>query len=235
MLTVGFVVIGVVLGGLAFFRMYRPWQLRWGATLEELSRTMPGDEVVSAPAFNAMRAVTVEAPPEAIWPWIVQIGFWRAGWYSYDLLDNAGRRSAERIMPELQHMEVGDLVPMGPGKNAGIWVKGLEQNRWMLWADKFQLTTWAWALEPEPDGSTRLLTRVRARPSWRHPTTAAWLLLVEVADFPMMRKCLLGIKRRAEALVPRPVSAGGAPRGATEEPVPCDLERDLASSESPKG
>jgi hypothetical protein len=70
----------------------------------------------------------------------------------------------------------------------------------MVWWEKNQLTTWAWTLDPMPDGSTRLVTRVRARSSWRHPATAIWLLLTEVADFPMMRKCLLGIKRRAEAL-----------------------------------
>jgi hypothetical protein len=72
--------------------------------------------VVPAPSFNAIRAVTVHARPEAIWPWIVQIGFGRAGWYTYDLLDNLGRHSADRIIPELQHIAVGDLVPMGPAR-----------------------------------------------------------------------------------------------------------------------
>jgi hypothetical protein len=200
MVTVGLVVVGIALAGVGFFGLYRPWHLRWGSTREEVARGMPGDEVVRAPMFDATRAVTVEARPEAIWPWIVQIGFGRAGWYSYDLLDNLGHHSAERIIAELQHIDVGDLVPLGPGEDAGMRVKGFEPNRWMVWWEKNQLTTWAWTLDPMPDGSTRLVTRVRARSSWRHPATAIWLLLTEVADFLMMRKCLLGIKRRAEAL-----------------------------------
>jgi hypothetical protein len=160
---------------------------------------MPGDEVVPRPSFNATRAVTIVARPEEIWPWMVQIGFGRAGWYSYDLLDNMGRHSAERIVPELQHIEVGDLVPLGPGENAGMRVKEFVPNTSILWWDeKNQLTTWAWALNTMPEGRTRLVTRVRSRSSWDRPTSAIWLLLVELADFPMMRKCLLGIKRRAE-------------------------------------
>jgi hypothetical protein len=181
------------------FRVYRPWQLSWGSSSYELRRPMPGDDIVREPGFNATRAVTVAASPEAIWPWIVQIGFGRGGWYSYDLLDNLGRRSAESLVPELQHIEVGDLVPLGPGKNSGMRVKEFERARWVVWWDeKLQLTTWAWALTAMPDGSTRIVTRVRSRTSWQHPSTAIWRLLSEMADFPMMRKCLLGIKRRAE-------------------------------------
>src|ERR1700676_1788586 len=93
------------------FRVYRPWQLSWGASSYELRRPMPGDDIVREPGFNATRAISVAASPEAIWPWIVQIGFGRGGWYSYDLLDNLGRGSAESLVPALQHIEVGDLVP----------------------------------------------------------------------------------------------------------------------------
>ena len=207
MVTVALGVVAVALTGIGFVGLYRPWQLRWGATPEELDRTMEGNEVVPGPTFNATRAVTIDAPPEAIWPWIVQIGFGRAGWYSYDLLDNLGRHSAEHLVPDLQHMEVGDLVPLGPGKDSGLRVKDFETGRYMVWWDnKNHLTTWTWALDPMPTGGTRLVTRVRARSSWRHPSTVMWRPLLEVADFPMMRKCLLGIKRRAEARVPRGVS-----------------------------
>jgi hypothetical protein len=199
---IGLVVVAVALPVIGFFALYRPWHLMWGSTREEVARGMPGDEVVLAPTFSATRAVTVEGRPEAIWPWIVQIGFGRAGWYSYDVLDNLGHHSAERIIPELQHIEVGDLIPVGPGENAGMRIKAFKPNQWVLWSEPNQVTTWVWSLEPTPSGHTRLITRVRSRSSWRHPTTAIWLLLVEVADFPMMRKCLLGIKRRAEALVP---------------------------------
>jgi hypothetical protein len=181
------------------FRVYRPWQLSWGASADELRRPMPGDQVVHEPGFNATRAVTVAASPEEIWPWIVQIGFGRGGWYSYDLLDNLGRPSAESLVPELQHIEVGDLVPLGPGKNSGMRVKEYERAHWAVWWDRnLQLTTWTWVLTAMPDGNTRLVTRVRSRTSWQHPSTAVWRLLSGVADFRMMRNCLLGIKCRAE-------------------------------------
>jgi hypothetical protein len=192
-------VAAAALGAASLVRMYRPWQLTWGASRAEVARTMPGDEVVPGPTFNATRAVSVLAPPEAVWPWIVQIGFGRAGWYSYDVLDNLGHRSAERLIPELQHLHVGDLVPLGPGKNSGMRVKDFEIGRWVVWWDaQLRLTSWTWQLTPMPDGTTRLVTRVRSRTTWRHPSTAVWRILTEIADFPMMRRCLLGIKRRAE-------------------------------------
>jgi hypothetical protein len=208
--TIGIIAVAGVIVGLAVFALYRPWQLTWGSSRQEVSRRMLGDEVAPHPTFNATRAVTVEAPPEDVWPWIVQIGFGRAGWYSYDVLDNLGHHSAERILPALQLIEVGDLIPMGPGEETGMWVKQFVPYRSILWEDKNHLTTWAWALDPMPGGGTRLVTRVRSGSSWRRPMTVVWLLMVEVADFPMMRKCLLGIKRRAEALtlaVPRSPNA----------------------------
>jgi hypothetical protein len=194
------IVAAVVVVAVAFFGWYRPWHLKWGATPEDLARRMAGDEIVQRPIFNATRVVMIEARPEDIWPWIVQIGFSRAGWYSYDLFDNLGRHSSERIVPELQHLEVGDLVPLGPGEGSGMFVKELVLNRSMLWwTGKDGQTTWAWGLYPTSGGATRLVTRVRAPFSWRRPVSAVWIFLDEVADFPMMRKCLLGIKRRAEA------------------------------------
>jgi hypothetical protein len=199
MLRLGLFVAAAALTGIVFFALYRPWQLRWGSTGEEVARGMPGNEVVRAPTFSATRAVTIEERPEAVWPWIVQIGFGRAGWYSSDVLDNLGHHSAERIIPKLQHIEVGDLIPVGSVENAGMRIKAFEPNRWVLWSEPNQLTTWIWSLEPIRGGQTRLITRVRSRSSWHHPATAVWLLVVEVTDFPMMRKCLLGIKRRAEA------------------------------------
>jgi hypothetical protein len=199
MIPIG-VVIAVAVVALAFFSWYRPWHLKWGATPEELARTMPGDEIVRHPIFNATRVVKIDARPEDIWPWIVQIGFGRAGWYSIDLFDNLGRHSSERIVPELQHIAVGDLVPLGPGEGSGMFVKEFVLNRSILWwTGKDGQTTWAWGLYPTSGGATRLVTRVRTPFSWRQPMSAVWLALSELADFPMMRKCLLGIKRRAEA------------------------------------
>src|SRR5918993_3584293 len=90
---------------LVYLAFIRPWQLRWGATDEEIQRAMPGDDIVGKPSFNATRAVSINAPAENIYPWIVQMGVGRAGWYSYDWLDNPGRRSAESILPKHQNIQ----------------------------------------------------------------------------------------------------------------------------------
>lgn len=183
---------------LAYFGLIRPWHLRWGATDEEVERSMPGDDVVEDPTFNATRAVTIEARPEEIWPWLVQVGFGRAGWYSYDWVDNLGRPSAERIIPELQELRVGDVVPMGPG-GVGMRVRAFDPNRWLLWGGDDGKSTWAWGLYPIDDGRTRLISRVRLAYHWTSPAIVFDLLL-DVGDIVMMRKMMLGIKRRAEKL-----------------------------------
>jgi hypothetical protein len=152
---------GAILG--VYLRFIRPWQMRWGATDEEVQRSMPGDDVVKHPTFNATRAVTIQARPEEIWPWLVQIGCTRAGMYSYDWLDNAGIRSAQRILPEFQHLEVGDFIPMTPDGKQGMWVKAFEPNRWILWVAKEDQSTWFWGLYPQDERHTRLISRLRVR------------------------------------------------------------------------
>jgi hypothetical protein len=97
--------------------LIRRRHLRWGATNPEVAAPMPGDELVAQSSFNATRAITIDAPPEAVWPWIVQLGFGRAGWYTYDLFDNAGRPSAEGILPAYQQPKLGDWVPMASKVN----------------------------------------------------------------------------------------------------------------------
>jgi hypothetical protein len=191
------VALGALLG--TYLLWLRPWQLRWGATDDEVRRPLPGDDVVQGPAFDATRAVTVEARPEQVWPWIVQMGFGRAGWYSYDWLDNLGRPSAEQIVHEWQQVQEGSYVPMGPGENQGMWVRAFEPDRWLLWGDGRGDTTWLWVLHPEAEGRTRLITRVRMRYRWTSPTIL-FSLLVEFADIFMMRKSMRGIKARAERM-----------------------------------
>ena len=195
-----FIAIGIVF----YLGFIRPRQVRWGATDEEVTLMLPGDDIVRKPSFNATRAITIQARPEAIWPWLLQIGSKRAGWYSLDWIDNAGILSTERIIPELQHMEIGDFVPMTPDGKNGMWVKDCETNRSMLWWDKKANSTWLWWLEPIGANQTRLITRLRVRYSW----ASVWLLyylLQDVGDIVMMRKCMLGIKRRAEQLVNQPM------------------------------
>jgi hypothetical protein len=91
-------------GSLLAFRRHL---LRWGATDDEVAAALPGDELVPDPSFSATRAITIAAPPADVWPWIVQMGYGRAGFYAYDWLDNLGHgRSADEIVPDLQRLEV---------------------------------------------------------------------------------------------------------------------------------
>jgi hypothetical protein len=176
-----------------FFTIYRPWQRTWGATDAEILRPMPGDEIVPEPTFDATRAVTINASPGEIWPWIVQIGYRRAGFYSYDWLDNDGVPSAERIIPEYQNLAVGDKIPLPIEAE----VRVLEPNRFMLLviggdSHTHPPWTWAWGLYPQGAKQTRLVTRLRIQLDLLPG------LFVDMFEIAMMRKCMLGIKQRVE-------------------------------------
>jgi hypothetical protein len=181
-------------------RWVRPRIFSWGATPEELGRPLPGDDVCPRPQLNATRAVTIAARPDEVWPWLVQWGWNRAGFYSYELLDNLGRPSAWEILPQFQQLAVGDWVPMGgkPTLYTAYRVTRLEPGRVMLWEKDGG--TRLWLLDPAGPGHTRLITRMRGRYRWTRPTIVTELLLMEIGDPFMMRKCLLGIKQRAERL-----------------------------------
>jgi hypothetical protein len=195
-----------VLGAL-FQLVYRPWQRNWGATRAEVERPMPGDEIIPQATFVATRAVTIRGRPAEVWPWIVQIGYHRAGFYSYDRLDNDGIPSARRILPEYQHLEVGDRVPLSRAGDAEV--RAVEPERSLLLLvgrdpRQPETFTWAWGLYPEDAEQTRLVTRLR----WRLDS-AVGRLLMDTVEIWMMRKCLLGIKERVEASAP---PAGTPPR-----------------------
>jgi hypothetical protein len=162
---------------------------------------MPGDEQLPTAQYRCTRAVTIAAPPHDVWPWLVQVGCLRAGFYSDDLLDNLAHPSALRILPEHQELEVGRWVPMSPTPSevTAFRVAGWEPNRWLLWEKPD--STWAWTLTPLPGGGTRLVTRVHAARDWSNPAMAVVaVLLMEFGDFAMMRRMLLGLKERAEAV-----------------------------------
>ena len=183
--------------------LYRRWHLRWGATPAEVASSLPGDDMMPRAQFRCTRAITIDAPPEAVWPWLVQAGCLRGGFYSNDLLDNLGHPSAREILPELQHLEVGQWVPMSattPSDTTALKVDGFEVNRWLLWRKPD--STWVWTLTEPGRGTTRLVTRIHARYDWRRPALALFgVVLMELGDFAMMRRMLRGIKERSEALV----------------------------------
>jgi hypothetical protein len=183
--------------------LYRRWHLNWGATPIEIARALPGDDLLPHAQYRSTRAITIDAPPEAVWPWLVQVGCLRAGWYSNDLLDNLGHPSARSIVPSLQHLEVGQWVPMAPSSTpsdrTAFKVHSFQVNKWLLWSKPD--STWAWQLTPTNGGGTRLVTRIHAARDWRHPLMAILgVVLMEFGDFAMLRRMLRGIKGRAESL-----------------------------------
>ncbi len=188
---------------------------RWGALDAEVSDPMPGDELVPQPRLGYTRAVEIAAPPDEVWPWLVQLGQGRGGLYSFDGLENlvgCDIHSAGRVLPEHQVLEVGDLVRLGPVGYPCFRVGAVEPGASLVLvgADPRPphdaasadapggVATWQWQLRPASDGRrTRLLSRQRLA----YPPTAAMHVLwhlVEPVGFVMERQMLLGIKRRAE-------------------------------------
>jgi hypothetical protein len=195
--------------------VYRRWHLHWGATQAEVASPLPGDDLMRGAQYKSTRAISIDVPPEAVWPWLVQVGCLRAGWYSNDLLDNLAHPSAVAIVPEFQHLEVGQWVPMSPkpSDRSALKVHSFDANRWLLWTTPD--STWAWQLTPTDSNGTRLITRVNARYDWRHPLFALLgVALMEFGDFAMLRRMLRGIKMRAES-----GQHGLTPRVGTQVPV----------------
>jgi hypothetical protein len=171
---------------------FRPWSRRWGTQRDEVRRPLPGDELVPDPGITMTRAVTIDAPVDAVWPWLAQIGQDRGGFYSYAWLENlagCGLENADRVHPEWQHRQVGDTVLLHPC--AGPKLARFEPNR----SYAFDMG-WYFALEPTPDVRTRLFARSRVP---RGLPSIAYAIFMELPHFVMERKMLLGIKQRAEA------------------------------------
>jgi len=196
----------------AYVLFFRPWQSRWGATDEEVKRTLPGDELGPHADVVTTRVVTIRATPAAIWPWLVQIGQGRAGYYSYERLENlAGlkMKNAEGINPDWQHLQAGDIVPAEPG-GKGFKVLALEYERALVlggregdtgvfegFTQMFPEFSWAFVLVPLDSEHTRLISRLRglSRPSFWNRLTG---IFFEPLEFLMTSRMLLGIKKRSE-------------------------------------
>jgi len=170
----------------------RPWHLRWGAEPEDERRELPGDELLPKDGIQILHAVTIDAPVEKVWPWLAQLGQDRAGFYSYEWLENlAGceMKNADRIRPEWQHRELGETVHLHPA--GGLKVTVFEPGR------ALGLEGWGtFALEPLGSDRTRLIARGGVP---RGVGAIAYGMLMEIPHFLMERRMLLGIKNRAQA------------------------------------
>src|SRR5436190_17778690 len=201
----GRAMISVLVVILGFAVLYwfpgRRWMSRWGSTPSDLRRVMAGDALLGDATYSGTLSVTVNAPPEDIWPWLVQLGYQRGGLYSYDWLDRLfgylDRPSATRILPEFQHLTVGDEIPLGRGPS---WpVAAIEPYRALV-LDMRNMggIDWVWqfGLYSVGEQRTQLVSRsrVRARSVWARLLT----YVIEPAGFLMTRRMLIGIKDRAE-------------------------------------
>jgi hypothetical protein len=200
--------LAVGVSTVAFFTKVRPWYLRWGATDAEVARPMPLDEHVSDPMLNSTMAITIDAPPEEVWPWLAQMGDPpRAGYYSYTWIERLVGLQIENvdtILPQFQALRVGEALDT----RGTMRVMAVEPGHHLVLGPPDSVgtvqCTWAFGLYPVGQQATRLVTRCRARWSYRRmlkemPLYAflPWLL-IEPGAFVMERKMLLEIKERAE-------------------------------------
>ncbi len=181
----------------------------WGTSTEEAARTLPGDEILPDAAGGETRAITIDAPPASVWPWLVQMGYGRGGWYSFDSMDTGA--SSTEIRPEFQSLAEGDTVPANP--TSGLVVRRIDpEQALVLYIDADMASdqsgqkspmdfaaTWAFILDELPGNQTRLIERIRFRfgetdkPWMRHT-----LPMMGFGMFFVLRKQLEGIKQRAE-------------------------------------
>jgi len=190
------------LGSLAYPLFFRRWCLTWGARPEEIWRKLPGDELLADAGVVSTRVITIDAPPAAIWPWLVQMGSGRGGVYTYDWIENLlglNMHSTRQILPQYQDVKVGDELPLGPGRPAmQVAVCDPERTLTVRFADG----NWVWIFSlAAEDGQTRLISRNRiATPGAPPPVRLFNMLVMEPGSLIMERKMLLGIKQRAEDL-----------------------------------
>lgn len=220
------------LAGTAYALFVRPRLLRWGATDEEVRAPFPGSEIIPGGKRISTMATTIDAPPSRVWPWLVQMGFDRAGWYSWDLLDRAGRPSARHLHAEWQSLSPGDRLlsdPIGPhwfevaalepgrflGLRAAMDLRGRQYDSAAPRPRYFNDALWAFELEELPGGRTRLVVSGynAARPRWLAALTG--FLFWEPAHWIMQLRQFENLERRVEehASAARPGEERPAPPG----------------------
>jgi hypothetical protein len=185
------------------YQFWRPWCLRrWGATAEEATKTLPGDDLLVEPDLASTRAISINAPTDAVWPWLAQMGSGRGGVYTYDWIENLlglQMHSVDVVLPQFQEIKVGDAQWLG--KNGPVLrVAVADAERALVF--RSDDGDWVWAFCLFGDGTeTRLISRNRiATPHASWPSRAFTRYVMEPGSLVMERKMLIGIKQRAERL-----------------------------------
>jgi hypothetical protein len=174
------------------------------ATAAELARALPGDDLIAHPSGALTHAITIAQPPARVWPWLAQMGAGRAGWYSYDWIDNGRRRSAWRIDPALQTPAIGSVFPALPGRRDGFRLLDQQPGRFLTLGfpgpDGRPLVSWTFLLDPLGDTATRLIVRARGGQGYRFQgmPPGVSVPVVRLVHFLMERKQLLGVAARVE-------------------------------------
>ncbi len=190
--------------------LLRPWYCKWGASEAEVKMSLPGDELVPNPRLATTRAITIQAPADEVWPWLVQMGQGRGGLYSYERLENligCDIHNADRILPEHQNLQVGDQVRIGPRKSDPTFdVAAIEPGRAIILrgdvpGEQAIPTIWIWIffLAPIDEKTTRLIIRSRLVYEPNLGNKLTWRVFSDPIAFVMERSMLQGIKVRAEA------------------------------------
>ena len=200
----------IILLGLAYL-VVLPWSAHWGAIDEEVSLAMPGDELITPPATQVTHALTIQATPEQVWAWLVQLGVDRGGMYSYDALENLiGLKvhSTNEIRPEWQNLAEGDFIRFTPTDyfmhpGPGAYIVSMQPAQVMVACFGMEneypdpcTSTWQFVLQEQPGGATRLIIRTRSVDSPGFAGQAGRLF--NLVSFAMERKMMLGIRQRAE-------------------------------------
>jgi hypothetical protein len=216
MRAVGMRALALASGGAAVVALARGSYLHWGSTAAELASALPGDELVANANVTATRAITIPATPDAVWPWIAQLGQARGGFYTYDFLENlvgCDMHSAERIVPEWQSIAVGDEVRLHP--EIGLRVALLDSGTALVLRGGIPMGpvappydfTWAFIVRTQDDATTRLVVRER------YEYTRWWSSLlvepVQLVSFIMSQRMLRGIKQRAQRTGTRTAETAG--------------------------